>query len=156
MSEHKYNWLVIAAVAVVGVFTLFSGNNNMTGYAFTDAGHSKSEVALDFYQERVPNGDRMFIIETNREVQDIILYKWKLGTVRETRSAKEEGILTPKGARFIEPLFDYKDMRGYIYTVRAVLGPGKMSSHYRIRESIAYHQKQLSELSDEKGIFTHQ
>ncbi len=155
MTEYKYNWIIVTVVAAVGVLTLFAGGN-MTGYAFVDAGHSKSEARLDFYQERVSNGDRVFVVLTDNEVQDIILYKWKLGTIRETRSAKEEGVLTSNGARFIEPLFDFKDMRGYVFTVRAVFRPGKMSSHYRIRETIAYHQKQLSGLSNEEGTFTHQ
>ncbi|MBI3032295.1 hypothetical protein HYY69_02370 [Candidatus Woesearchaeota archaeon] len=157
--EHKYNWVILAVVAAVGVFTLFFGtnnNNNMTGYAFVDAGMSKSQVALDYYQERLPNGDRAFVVLTSDKVEDILLYKWRLGTIRETRSAKEEGLLTEKGATFIEPLYNYKTDMGYVYTVRALHSSGKMTSHYKVKNIIAYNQKQLSKLRNEKGTFTHQ
>lgn len=155
--EHKYNWIIIAVVAAVGVFTLFSGtNNSMTGYAFVDAGNSKSQLALDYYQERLPNGDRAFVVLTSDDVEDILLYKWRFGTIRETRSAKEEGLLTKNGATFVEPLYDYKDNKGYIYTVRAFHRSGKMTSHYKVSTVIAYNQKQLSQLRNEKGTFTHQ
>ena len=164
--EERYALYVVLVIALVGGITIFASGNNdnaLTGYAIhTTSIDNTNQARLIYYQERQSNGDRIFHVETQQEITDLLVYQWKYGTLRQTLSAQELGLLEQYDqgyrANFVEEGYDFNDHKGTVYTVRALLPNGKLSSMQRFDKGSvkAYFKEPLSAVSKQYGTYTHQ
>ena len=161
----------VLIVAVVGVYTVvsnttFNGSNNATGLVFfNDPIDHRSQARVNTGYEHMDNGDKKFIAETTQDVVDFEFSLWKWGRIIETYSAKDLGSLytVAQGNKkiitgeFIDVNHDFKDRRGVVYTVNAVLPNDKKSNTYRIdQEFVDMGHAIKADVRKKYGVYSHQ